>query len=472
MSSIFASIADALESDWRALARPEQLPPPGDWSTWLILAGRGAGKTRAGAEWTRALAEAPSVARIALVGPTAADVRDVMVEDESDLLAIAPSSTRPTLESSKRRLTCPNGVQASLFSSEEPERLRGPQFGAAWADELCAWRNVRDTWDNLQFGLRLGKKPRQCVTTTPKPIKLLRELIGSPDTVVTRGSTYDNRQNLAESFLSQIVSRYEGTRLGGQELLAEILEDVAGALWTRAMIDAAREPITLPDMARVVVAVNPSGARGADDEAADMIGIVVAGKGVDGRAYVLADRSCKLSPAGWGRRAVDAYHEFNADRIVAERNYGGAMVEHVIRTTDPSVAYREVVASRGKVAGTEPASALYEQDRVSHVGELDALEDELGQMARDGFAGVGSPDRADALIWALSSLMLESAGRDGFLHYYKELVGQDANREGARRGSIAEGLPVAKFIPSASARPGAPPQASVGGVPLRPWTIS
>ena len=230
LRSIFASLADAIESDWRSIARPEQLPPPGDWSTWLILAGRGAGKTRAGAEYVRALAEAAALPRIALVGPTAADVRDTMVEGESGLLAIAPNSNRPVYEPTKRRLTWGNGVQATLFSSEEPDRLRGPQHGAAWLDELCSWRNVRDTWDNLQFGLRLGKKPRQVITTTPKPIKLLKELVkrDGQDVVVSRGRTADNAANLAPSFLSQIVSRYEGTRLGRQELNAEILEDVPG----------------------------------------------------------------------------------------------------------------------------------------------------------------------------------------------------------------------------------------------------
>jgi phage terminase large subunit-like protein len=424
--SIFASIADQIESDWRSIARPEQLPPPGDWSIWLILAGRGAGKTRSGAEWVRGLAESASVPRIALVGPTAADVRDTMIEGESGLLAIAPNSNRPSYEPSKRRLSYPNGVQATLFSSEEPDRLRGPQHGAAWCDELCSWKNVRDVWDNLQFGLRLGKKPRQVITTTPKPIKLLKELVkrDGQDVVVTRGRTSDNAANLAPSFLSQIVARYEGTRLGRQELNAEILEDVAGALWTRAMIDKAREPVTLPDMVRVVVAIDPSGARHADDQGADEIGIIVAGKGADGRGYVLADRTLKASPASWGRVAVGAYHEFGADRIVAERNFGGAMVEHVIRTTDASVAFREVSASRGKVARAEPVAAVYEQGRVSHIGDdLTLLEDELCQMTGNGFSGSGSPDRADALVWALSELILTTTNNTGFLDYYAEMVG-------------------------------------------------
>jgi predicted phage terminase large subunit-like protein len=421
--SNFANLADALESDWQAIARPEQLPPPGDWSTWLILAGRGAGKTRAGAEWVRALAESATVSRIALVAATTADARDTMVEGESGLLAIAPNANRPLYEPSKRRVVWPNGVQATLFSSEEPERLRGPQHGAAWCDELCSWRNVRDTWDNLQFGMRAGRRPQLVITTTPKPIRILKELVkrDGQDVVVTRGRTSDNAANLAPSFLNQIVARYEGTRLGRQELLAEVLEDVEGALWTRDMIDIARAKIALPDMARVVVAVDPSGTRG-DDDAGDQIGIVVAGKGVDGRAYVLADRTCKLSPAGWGRRAIAAYHEFRADRLVAERNFGGAMVEHVVKSIDSSISYREVTASRGKIQRAEPIAALYEQGKVTHVGDLAALEDELCQMASNGFMGDGSPDRADALVWALTELMLTQASTTGFLDYYRELA--------------------------------------------------
>jgi phage terminase large subunit-like protein len=402
--SAFGSIADAIESDWRSVARTEQLPPEGDWSTWVYLGGRGTGKTRAGAEWVRGLAESASVARIALVGPTAADVRDVMVEGESGLLAVAPNSNRPTYEPSKRRLTWNNGVQAALFSSEEPERLRGPQHGAGWCDEVAAWRNVKDTWSNLQFGLRLGKRPRQVVTTTPKPISLLRELIASPNTVVTRGTTYSNRENLAPSFFEQIISQYEGTRLGRQELNAEILDDIVGGLWPREVLEKARLKSALLDMARIVVAVDASGARDAADESADSIGIVVAGKGVDGRFYVLADRSCKLSPAGWGRRAAAAYREFRADRLVYERNFGGAMIEHVIKTADAEIACKEVTASRGKVVRAEPIAALYEQERVSHVSNLDALEDQQALMTTSGFMGDGSPDRVDALVWALTEL--------------------------------------------------------------------
>jgi phage terminase large subunit-like protein len=407
-AAAFARIADSLETDWRSLARPEQLPPPGKWSTWLIQAGRGWGKTRTGGEWIRGLAESGRVSRIALVAATASDARDTMIEGESGLLAIAPNSNRPIYEPSKRRLTWANGVQATAFSAEEPERLRGPQFGAAWADELAAWKNAEMTWDMLQFGMRLGRHPQQCITTTPRPSKILRALINDPNTVITRGSTFDNAANLAPSFVTKIVAKYKGTRLGRQELNAELLDDVPGALWTRDMLDAAREFRRLPPMRRIVVAVDPSGARSAEDSGADMIGIVVAGLGVDGRGYVLADRSCKLSPAGWGRVAVDAYREFNADRIVAERNYGGAMVQHVIRSTDPNAPYKEITASRGKVQRAEPIAAFYEQSRVSHVEGFDLLEDQMCAMSSNGYQGDGSPDRVDALVWALTELMLTS----------------------------------------------------------------
>ena len=367
-----------------------------------------------------------------------------MVEGDSGILSVCPDSFRPTYEPSKRRLTWPNGVQAAMFSSEEPDRLRGPQHGAAWCDELGSWKNPADAWSNLQFRLRLGKHPRQVVTTTPKPIKLLKELIARPDTVVTRGSSYANRDNLSASFFSQIIRSYEGTRLGRQELNAELLEDVQGGLWTRAMIDKAREPVTVPRMARIVVAIDPSGARNADDTAADVIGIVVAGRGADGRGYVLADRSARLSPAEWGKRAVDAYKEFQADRIVAERNFGGAMVEHVIRSIDKSVSFSEVTASRGKIQRAEPVAALYEQGRVSHVGgDLSLLEDQLCQMTGNGFAGGGSPDRADALVWSLTELMLGEGG--GVMHISDELM--QWARGGSAHGSKAW-LPD-QFIPFA-----------------------
>jgi phage terminase large subunit-like protein len=381
--------------------------------TWLVLAGRGFGKTRTGSEWVRSIVcgstplAAGTHSRIALVAETAADARDVLVEGGSGLLAVHPKEFRPAYEPSKRRLTWPNGAQATLYNGTEPDQLRGPQHDAALVDELAKYREAQETWDMLQFGLRLGLRPRQCITTTPRPIPLLKQLIGSETTVVTRGSTFENRSNLAPSFLDQVVKRYQGTRLGRQELNAEILDDVPGALWTRVMLDEARID-KAPDLRRIVVAVDPSGTSGDDD--GDSIGIVVAGVGIDGRGYVLADRTCSLSPAGWGRRVVEAYQEFSADRVVAERNFGGAMVEAVVRTAAKearlSVAYKDVVASRGKTQRAEPVAALFEQRRVKLVGSFPELEDQCCAMTSDGYVGEGSPDRADAMVWALSELMV------------------------------------------------------------------
>lgn len=407
--SLATQLADALaDGGWRSKARPSQLPPPGDWDGWLVLAGRGYGKTRTGSEWVRETVEAGEAGRIALIAPTAGDARDVMVEGESGILATASAWCRPIYEPSKRRITWPNGAQASLYSSEEADRLRGPQHDAAWADELAAWSNPSDVWDMLAFGLRLGKRPRWLATTTPKPIKLLKELLAreGQGVAVTRGTTYENAANLPPAYIEAVRKRYEGTRLGRQELNAELLLDVQGALWTRAMIDAAgMNGATLPAMRRVVVAVDPSGTAGASDKG-DSVGIVVAGKGTDGLGYILADRTCKLSPDGWGRQAVLAYHSFKADRIVAERNFGGAMVEHVIRTVDKNVSYKEVTASRGKIARAEPIAALYEQGRVKHAAAFPDLEDEMCAMSSEGYVGDGSPDRADAAIWGLTELMV------------------------------------------------------------------
>ena len=389
-SSLALKLADTLlDGGWRARARPSQLPPSGDWAGWLVLTGRGWGKTRVGSEWIHESVQAGEAKRIALVAPTAADARDTMVEGESGILATAPRWNRPEYEPSKRKLTWRSGAIALTFSSEEADRLRGPQFDLAWADELAAWNDPQHAWDMLQLGLRLGKRPRWLVTTTPRPLKIIKGLLARSDVVTTRGSTFENEANLAPSFLASIRDRYEGTRLGRQELNAEILEDTPGALWTRATLDAATVK-QAPDLVRVVVGVDPSGTKGAMDSG-DSIGIVVAGLGVDGVGYVLADRSCKLSPDGWGRRAVEAYREFKADRIVAEKNFGGAMVEHVIRTVDLGVSYKEVTASRGKAARAEPVAALYEQGRVLHVGIHSELEDQMCSMTANGFAGDGSP---------------------------------------------------------------------------------
>jgi phage terminase large subunit-like protein len=416
LASLTEAEAEQLLHDWRFTARPEQVAPDGDWQVWAYIAGRGAGKTRSGAEWVREKIKA-GCSRIALIAPTAGDARDVMVEGDSGVLSVCWAGDRdlkgnltgrPLYEPSKRRLTWANGAMATTYSADEPERLRGPQHDAAWADEVGAWNYAQEAWDMAMFGLRLGASPQAMVTTTPRPLPLLRQIMGSPNTVITRGSTYSNRANLAASFLDKIVTRYEGTRLGRQELMGEMLDDVPGALWTRDLIDKAKAGFKLPDMRRVVVAVDPSGTRGQSDDG-DSVGIVVAGQGVDGVAYVLADRTCKLSPDGWGRRSVEAYHEFKADRIVAERNFGGAMVEHVIRTVDQRVAYKEVTASRGKSVRAEPIAALYEQNRVKHAPGMTDLEDQMCAMTADGFIGEGSPDRVDALVWALTELALGPA---------------------------------------------------------------
>ena len=393
--------------DWPAWARPAQQPPEGDWRYWLILAGRGFGKTRAGAEWVRAQVD-QGRRRIALVGRTAADVRDVMIEGPSGLLAVAPPWDTPRFRPSKCRLTWKNGAVAMLYSAEEPERLRGPQHDAAWVDELAAWSRGPAAWDQLLLGLRLGDDPRCVITTTPKPLPLLRQLIADPLCVVSRGSTYENT-NLAPAFLDRIIRRYEGTRLGRQELNAELLGDVAGALWPYDTLLACRAA-SHPDLRRVVVAVDPSGSNGADE--GDSQGIVVAGIGVDGRGYVLADLTCRLSPEGWGRRAVEAFDAYGADRIVAEKNFGGDMVRFTIQTVRKTAPVTLVNASRGKVARAEPVSALYEQGRIRHLipdladNPLSELEEEMRHASTTGYQGEGSPNRMDALVWALTELFL------------------------------------------------------------------
>lgn len=401
IASLTEAQAEELLHDWRFWARPNQLAPDGDWRTWLVLAGRGFGKTEAGAQWVRERV-ASGARNIAIIAETQKDLEEVMV---ARLMAIHRPNEAPKVRYKPVRIVWPNGAMALGYNGTEPDQLRGPEFDTAWVDELAKYRYARETWDMLQFTMRRGRDPRVLVTTTPRPIPVLREIMADASTEVTRGSTFDNAANLPATFLQAIREKYEGTRLGRQELNAEILDDVPGALWTRDMIDAALVQ-KAPDLSRVVVAVDPSGTRG--DDSGDSIGIVVAGKGVDGNAYVLADRTCKLSPDGWGRRAVQAYHEFNADRIVAERNFGGAMVEMVIRTADRRVAYKEVTASRGKIVRAEPVAALYEQSKVKHVGGFSELEDQLCAMTPDGYLGEGSPDRADALVWAITELMLNA----------------------------------------------------------------
>ncbi|MDQ0395187.1 DNA-packaging protein [Labrys monachus] len=413
--ALFGRLADVLGNSWRMKARPEQIAPPGDWAVWALVAGRGFGKTRTGAEWVQEQVLMGAATRIALVAPTAADARDVMVEGESGLLAIAPKGMRPEYEPSRRRLTWPNGVIATTYSADEPERLRGPQFDAAWCDEVGSWRYLA-AWDMLQFGLRLGDRPRAVVTTTPKPNRLLRELMkrAGEDVVITRGKTRDNAANLAAGFMKVITDRYAGTRLGRQELDGELLDDVPNCLWPFEVLERCRVDKT-PQLIRVVVAVDPSGSNGEDG--GDAQGIVVAGKGDDGKAYILADRTVKLSPDGWGKAVIAAFDQYKADKIVVEKNYGGEMCQHVIQTARKSAPIKLITATRGKAVRAEPVAALYEQGKVHHVvpiGSFDNpladLEEEMRLTNTSGYQGPGSPNRMDALVWALTELMFGGHG--------------------------------------------------------------
>lgn len=404
----------ALLYEWELWARPDQLPPAqaqggAPWTTWLVLGGRGAGKTRAGAEWVRGLAlgrppfaTAP-VSRIALVAETMADVREVMVDGVSGLLAIHPNHERPRWEAARRRLVWSNGAVAQGFSAEDPESLRGPQFEAAWLDELAKWRRADATFDMLQFGLRLGDQPRQMITTTPRPTPLVKRLLADPTTAVSRARTADNARLLAPGFLAAVLTRYGGTRLGRQELDGEILEDRPDALWSRARLEAAREAAP-PPLARVVVAVDPPASSRAG---ADACGLVCAGIDKEGLVHVLADDSAAgLTPVQWASRAVALYQRFCADRIVVEVNQGGEMVRAVIAEVDGAVPVEPVRATRGKYLRAEPVAALYEQGRVRHAGAFPALEDELCDFAPEGLSNGRSPDRLDALVWAITALAL------------------------------------------------------------------
>ena len=378
-NSFAAQLADALEASWPAIARPNQLPPPGSWQVWLLLAGRGFGKTRTLAEWVCQQTASGQARRIAPVAATAADARDVLVEGQSGILAVSPPWFRPVYEPSKRRLTWPNGAMATTFSAEEPERLRGPQHDAAICDELGSWSRP-ETWNMLQFGLRLGRHPRCLVATTPRPTKLIRELLAREgrDVTVTRGSTYENRVNLAPGFFDQIIRKYEGTRLGRQELNAELLEDTPGALWSHSIIDATRQSAA-PYLARIVVAIGPAATSGED---ADETGIVVVGKDHQGHGYLLGDASGRHQPIEGAKIAIAAYRAHHTDRIVAERNNGGAMVEATIRMLDGNVPVTTVWASRGKAVRAEPVSALCEQGRVHHIGTFPRLDRTLPSFDR------------------------------------------------------------------------------------------
>ena len=395
-----------LNHDWSVWARDNQLPPEGDWQTWLALAGRGWGKTRTGAEWVNDKARSGKYDRIALVAPTTADVRDVMVEGESGILAVSHPNFRPTYMPSKRKVVWPNGIVAYTYSAEEPERLRGPQHTLSWCDEVASWRYA-EAMDMLDFGLRLGTNPQKLITTTPKPIKLIKDILADPHTVTVKGSTFDNRANLAPAFFDKIIGKYEGTNLGRQELYADILDDIEGALWTREMLEQTRlrfdDP--LPPFRRVVVGCDPT-VKKLPDKNSDECGIVVGALGLDNRGYILSDKSLKATPFKWASEVVKAYKIHNADRIVAEINNGGALVEATIRIVPDgqNVSYKAVHAAKGKIARAEPIAALYEQNKVSHIGQFAVLEDEM--CTYEAKPGQESPNRLDALVWVLTELMI------------------------------------------------------------------
>lgn len=393
--------------EWSFQGRLEQMPPEGDWRTWLLLGGRGSGKTRAGAEWVHAVASAGrrSDLRIALIAETLGDAREVMIDGISGICRIARKN-RPEFEISRRRLVWPNGAVAQVFSSEDPESLRGPQFHMAWCDELAKWKHGQETFDMLQFGLRLGEAPRQLVTTTPRPVPLLKALISDPGTRLARISTMANERNLAPGFIDALSRRYGGTRLGRQELEGELIEDREDGLWKRDAIEALTIRFT-GTLRRIVVAVDPPASAGAGS----CCGIVVAGLEASGRAVVLADCSVEgASPAGWAGAVAKAYHRFGADRIVAEVNQGGDMVSAMLRSIDATLPVLAVRATRGKFLRAEPVAALYEQGRVAHAGRFTALEDQMCDFGPDGLSNGRSPDRLDALVWALTALMLDGGG--------------------------------------------------------------
>lgn len=493
LSRASTSELDALRWKWEFWARGNQIAPAGAWTYWLLLAGRGFGKTRTGAQWVNERVEQGKAKRIALVAPTAADVRKVMVEGESGILAISPPWNRPLFEPSKLQLTWPNGAIAQLFSAEEPERLRGPQCDTFWADELAAWKKMQETWDMLMFGFRLGIDPRGCITTTPKPLPIVKQLVSDDrdkeekdrddkwtgETAVTRGSTYENKANLAPKFYSTVVTKYEGTRLGRQELDADILEDMPGALWVRSNIDANRIHGVMPlpevlkpvdvvtgerefedmgmlrrcaealmqacgeDLTRVSVNVDPNVS---NTEGSDEIGITVTGKGLSGRGYVLADCSMKGSPSEWASVAIIAHDLFKADQIVAEANQGGNMVQHTIESTakflrteskrgSDFVGISLVHATRGKVTRAEPSAALYEQNRITHVGVMKTLEDQMCLFTSDfDRKAMGySPDRVDSLVWGLTHLFHEQQDGAGIFEFFKQ---EAAKREENLKANI------------------------------------
>jgi phage terminase large subunit-like protein len=424
---------EELQYNWEFWARPNQLAPKGDWKVWVALAGRGFGKTRTGVEWVRELVK-QGHKRIACVASTKGDVRRVMVEGESGLLNVCWKGDKthagkemgyPVWSPTNNTLTWANGAKAEFFSAEDPERLRGPQFSAAWCDEICAWTRMQETWDMLQFTLRLGKKPQIFISTTPKPVKLLRQIVAKENVesgrvVLTTGSSYENSDNIDLEALKQ----YEGTRLGRQELYAEILDESAGALWNRALLDKC-DASDITDieafsqtLSRIVVSVDPAVTA---NEESDLTGIVVAGVDVNGTAYVLEDATGMYVPEQWAAKAVELYYKYKADRIVAERNQGGDMVKHTLRTVDETVPITLVHASRGKFARAEPVSALYERGKVKHCRDLHELEQQM--VTWEPLGSIGSPDRLDALVWAITNLLLKNRAQAPLKLVYNSFKG-------------------------------------------------
>lgn len=398
-------------------ALDHQLPPEGDWRTWVIMGGRGAGKTRAGAEWVRDAVEGSRplmtgrARRVALLGETYDQVRDVMIEGDSGILACSPPDRRPVWKAGQRKLIWPNGAEAQAFSAHDFEALRGPQFDAAWVDELAKWKTPQQAWDMLQFGLRLGEHPQAVVTTTPKNVDVLKDILARGSTVSTHAPTEANRANLAKGFLEEVMARYGGTRLGRQELEGQLLEDIEGAFWTTPLLDALRVD-EVPAFDRVIVGVDPAVSSGgsADETGIVVVGAVTKGPVKDWRAWVLEDATVSAaSPSEWAEAVAAAYDRWDADRVVAEGNQGGDMIEAVLRQVAPTVSYRKVTARQGKGARAEPVAALYEQGRVRHRRGLGALEDQMCRMSVLGHAGRGSPDRVDALVWALWAALLDPA---------------------------------------------------------------
>lgn len=439
LTQLDPSVVANLKYTWSFWARPNQVAPEGNWNSWLILAGRGFGKTRTGAEWVREMALSNPGCRIAMVAETAADGRDVMVRGESGLLAIHPKSDRPEYSPTYRSVTWANGSQAFLYNATEPDQLRGPQHHFAWCDELAKWRYAQAMWDQLQFGLRLGDRPRTVITTTPQPIPLIKKLVADPRVYVTRGSTLQNSANMPESFIHEIMDKYSGTRLGRQEIYGDILEDIPGALWNRDMIDGSRVSEAPETLDRVIVAVDPATS---SEEGADEHGIVVVALARDedgyARGYVLEDATLRGSPEDWAKAAVRMYRKHQADKIVAEKNQGGEMVSSILKTVDRSVPVKLVHASRGKVVRAEPISALYEQGRIHHVGRFDLLEDQMCLFSVDQLRGgnMGSPDRVDALVWGLTEIFDKITARPRKID--KGAVNLTKNKEVQQMSAVRE----------------------------------